>query len=499
MNPRSVTLGWSDFVLDLADQLADEPEPVYAVGGAVRDAFLRRPIKDLDLATPGSGLRLARRLADRLGGAFYALDSQRDVGRALVDTPDGRLIIDVARLRGDLESDLRDRDFTINASAVDLRLALDLVYDPLGGIDDLAAKVLRRCSATALDSDPIRVMRAVRQAAQFGLRIEPETLRDVRASAPQLSRVSAERVRDELFKLLALPKPGTVLRVADNVGILAQVLPDVLPLRGLEQHPPHVYDVWGHTLAVVESLSEILAVISPTRTDETAAQFTTGMIAVALDRYRMRLQEHIAVAWSDERTHRALLMLVALLHDVGKAHIPPPGEGGRRFAGHEAVSAELTERRAESLRLSNAEKDRLVALVRHHMLRLMWEEPATPVNLHRFWRKLGAAGVDAVLFTLADYLGTVGATVDQAVWLRLLERAQVVLGAYYDDYARIVSPPALITGSELMERLSLKAGRQVGELLDMIREAQVEGQVTSFDQALVLARQHLSSGSESSA
>lgn len=487
MNPQGVILGWSDIVLDIAERVTDWDMSIYIVGGAVRDAFLRRPIKDVDIVTADGGIRLARRMANELNGAFYALDSERDVGRVILETPDGRLIIDVAQMRGDLEADLRARDFTMNAIAVDLRGSMNEAFDPVGGVSDMSQKILRRCSPTSLSDDPIRTLRAVRQASQFGFRIEPETLKAVRENAAGLAQVSGERLRDEFFKLLSLSKCASALRVADSLGVLAQIVPEVVPLHGLEQQPPHIHDAWGHTLAVVDALSEVLAVIDPSRTDETAAQFATGMIAVALDRYRAKLQDHLAVTWADDRPHRALLMLAALLHDVGKAQIPPPATG-RRFAGHEKISGDLTDSRAESLRLSNAEKDRLLSIARNHMARIMWEEEPTPLNLHRFWRKTGASGVDLVLFVLADYLGTVGTTLDHATWLHLVERAQVVLGAYYDDYERIVSPPALVTGTDLMERLKLKPGRIIGELLDTLREAQVTGDVTTVEDALALAR-----------
>ena len=186
---NDIVLAWSDAILDLQDLMRDEAEPVYVVGGVVRDALLRRPIKDVDIAVARGGIKLARRIANHFGGDFFPLDAERDVGRALIDTFDGRLSIDVAGFRGDsLDADLRDRDFTINAMAVDLRGDLNAVIDPTGGADDALVKLIRQCNPDAIARDPIRALRGVRLSAQFGFRIERETQQAIRVYAPQSAR-----------------------------------------------------------------------------------------------------------------------------------------------------------------------------------------------------------------------------------------------------------------------------------------------------------------------
>ncbi len=487
-------LAWSPVIDDLQDLLRDRPEAAFIVGGAVRDALLRRALQDVDIAAPpGAGIALARRIANALDGDFFPLDTGRDVGRALLDTPDGRLVIDVAGFRGDsLEADLRDRDFTINALAVDLRGDLNHVIDPTGGLADILAKVIRRCNPDSIARDPIRALRAVRQSVQFGFRIEPVTLTDVRAAAPHLLDTSMERVRDELFKLLALGKPAAALRVADRLGLLTVIIPELAPLHGLQQHRKHAHDGWNHTLAVVESLNQILQVISPRRTDETAAKFNLGMIAVALDRYRGQLQAHFSQTGADERPHRALLMLAALLHDIGKPMVTPviDAEGQPRFKRHEQIGADAAAERVAALRLSRAEQDRVVALVRYHMGSALWLDDLTPVEIYRFWKRQGEGGIDLIMLTLADYLGALGAAYDQDEWLRLVERAQILLQAWYEQRERLVDPLLLINGSDLMRALDLAAGPQIGDLLERIREAQVSGDISTADEALRFARLH---------
>jgi tRNA nucleotidyltransferase/poly(A) polymerase len=294
--------------------------------------------------------------------------------------------------------------------------------------------------------------------------------------------VSPERVRDELLRMLSLPDPTAALRVADRLGLLKMIVPEVEPLHGMAQEAPHAFDAWNHTLAVVEHLAGILATISPKRTDETAAQFSRGMVVMALDVFRSRLQTHIAQLWPDERPHRALLLLAALLHDTGKAL----GEGEDTAQ----ASARIAERRANGLRLSNGEQVRLVKVIQLHRVPLEMDD-FSDLSLHRFWRKAGEAGVDACLLALADYLGTVGHYFDQDSWIVILERLRKLLDAYYERHAKVVEPPVLVDGNALMEALDVERGPVIGKLLTLIREAQVTGEVQTAEDALRLARAYV--------
>lgn len=467
-------LTWPDVVLDLADWLSDSPLPVYIVGGAVRDALMGKPLKDLDLAVEGGGVTLARRIANHLHGDFFALDSERDVGRALVTTPDGRLTIDVARFRGDdLLADLVDRDFTINAVAVDLCSDLNMIIDPLGGERDIQAKQIRRCAPHAMDSDPIRALRAVRQSVQFGMRIEPETLRDVRAARNRLRESSPERVRDEFVRLMTTTKPTSALRVADTLGLLDEIVPEIISLHGFAQGT--IEDSWQHTLVVVEAMTNILQAISPARSDNTAASFGYGMLVIQLDRFRARLNTHIDTLWPNERPHQALLVLAVLFHDYGKTQI-----------ADEAGVAKIVGERADALRLSSGEKQRLIAILRNYARPLLMENP-TPLEIHRFWWQTGEAGVDACLLALAEYLGTAGGELNQNQWLMIVERVRVLFEAYFERYQEIVEPSPLLNGTQLMETLKLKPGPLVGQLIECIREAQVTGEAQTVDDALRIA------------
>ncbi len=493
VSPRlpSRPLRWPDAVLELRDLIADVESPAYLVGGVVRDALLGRPTRDIDIITE-QGIGLARLIANRMNGDFFPLDSERDVGRALVDTPEGRLQIDVAHFRADsLEADLADRDFRLNAMAADLHGDLSLLIDPLGGEQDAIDHLIRRCNPASISRDPIRALRAVRQSVKLAARIEAETKADLRAAAPHLYDTSPERVRDEFMKILGLDKVSQALTVADTLGLLAVIVPETVALHDLKQPAPHVFDGWRHTLAVVENLIGIFHVLSPGRSDQAAAQFSFGMTAVALDRFSPQLRLHLDRTYPEGRTHRALLCLAALLHDTGKPLVAAVDASGQpHFPHHEDHSAAIAQQRALALRLSNAERQRLVTITQNHM-RPLWLDDVSPLSVHRFWRATGDAGVDVCLLALADYLGTFGMTLPQDAWVRYLERIRALLEAYFDHYDTLVQPPVLIDGGGLISTLGLKPGPIIGVLLDLIREGQVVGAITSADDALRAARDYL--------
>jgi tRNA nucleotidyltransferase/poly(A) polymerase len=480
--PAKRPLWWSDAVLNLQETILDlDTPPVYIVGGAVRDAYLHRPIKDVDLATPGDAIKLARQLANHLNGDIFVMDKERDVARVFLETAEGRLTIDVAHFRGDdLLADLLGRDFTLNAIATDLRGYLDQFIDPLNAEADLERGILRRCTPISLQDDPIRALRGVRQSVQLGLRIEPETLKDIRAHVHRLMDTSPERVRDELFNLLLLDKPAAALRIADTVGLLTHIFPELVPLHGLTQAKPHITDIWQHTLLVVEKLQQIITAISPRRTDATAAVFDLGMFVIQIDRYRWQLNTHLDEKGANERGHRAVLLLAALLHNAGKGILSPDSTGDI------AESVGIAETRADALRLSNPEKKRLLTAIAHYR-RVLDTPEFTVLEKHRFWYTLGVAGVDVCLLALADYLGTVHTAIEQDIWLKLVDRVRDLFSAWYDLHDSVVKPPSLVNGNDLMTHFNLAAGPIIGTLLDAIREAQVVGDVTTADEAYALA------------
>ncbi|MGD8624471.1 MAG: HD domain-containing protein [Anaerolineae bacterium] len=475
--------------------LAQQDLPVYLVGGTIRDRLLRRSIYDLDLAVAGDGLRLARRLSNHFDGDYYPLDSERSTGRAILYTVEGsRLIVDVARLRGhdarDLAADLADRDFTINALAADVR-APDAIIDLHGGQADLRAGLIRPVSPDAIRNDPLRALRAVRQAAQLGFTLAPETERLMRRHGAGLADVSAERVRDELSRLLARPDAAPWLHRLDDLGLLVVVFPELASLRGVEQPPPHHLDVLAHSLAAVSALEDILAYLSPGVGQDTAPPLAS--LAELLP-FAGRVHAHLARETGHNRPGLVILKLALLLHDIGKPASQTVDDDGRiRFLGHPCGGAGIAAEALRRLRFDRAEAQLVETIVRHHMrpLLLAAQSSVSSRAVYRFFRDTRQAGVDVVLHALADHRATYAPGAPDPQGSRLVALAARMLANYWDRQSLYLELTPLLSGRDLLRAFDLAPGPHIGDLLEIVREAQALGEIHTRDEALSLVKEHL--------
>lgn len=467
---------------------------VWLVGGAVRDRFLNRESPDLDLVVQGEARELARRVADALGAFYYDLDRERDTGRVIItDEKKKRGTLDFARLREEhIHADLVQRDFTVNAMAVDLSEPGEIL-DPLGGMQDLKDERLRACSPHAIADDPVRALRAVRIAAELGLRIESDTLHQIVKAKSRLDRVAPERVRDEFMRLLDHAHPVGSVRVLDHLGLLEYVCPELDELKGLSYPNWEIQDVWEYTLAVVESLANLIQVLGPVPDPDTSADLMMGHASLLLGRFRRQLHAHLNATVSADRRVHQLVFFASLYHVAGLAPSAVRPHS-RTVSDHRILGDELVARRAQSLRLSNAEICRLCAIVKHQLdpdvIKAI--DLSSPRGVYRFFRVAGDAGVDIVLLYLASLLAIHRPHPEQEAWSISVESARGLLEAYFEDRDKRISPPRIIKGDELAATLGIPPGPEVGRLLEIIREAQAAGEVETPEQALALASQTLS-------
>jgi len=442
----------------------------YFAGGCVRDILLNLEPQDFDVATsatPDIILNLFPNKKTLTVGAHFGVvlvcEPNND-GDDAISTEvatfrhdgaysDGRRP-DAVRFSTDPREDVRRRDFTINGMLLDPTI-LEQTDDPtaatldyVNGRHDLAAKILRAIGDPALRfaEDKLRMLRAVRFAARLDLEIEPQTFAAIRNAATQIDQVSAERIRDELTRMLTEGHARRAFELLDATGLLQQVLPEAVRMHGVQQ-PPEYHpegDVWVHTMLLLEKL--------PPNTTPT-------------------------LAWG------------ALLHDIGKPatyRAPDPNDPHDRirFNGHVEVGVRIAETILARLRFSNEDTAQIVALVKNHMrfgdiLHMRQSTLKRFLRLPQFDEHLALHRMDC-LAAHGD--------------LRLYDFAKQ---QYESAPAEIIAPKLLLTGSDLIAA-GYRPGPKFKSMLEAAEDAQLEGDITTPDQALALIRKHFGSPSQRS-
>jgi tRNA nucleotidyltransferase/poly(A) polymerase len=495
----------------IIDFVRGRAKEAWLVGGSVRDLLLNRATNDLDLAVASGAIFLARAVADEFGGHFFVLDEGRDVARAVVPDASGqRLLVDIARLRAPrLESDLGLRDFTVNAMALPAGSAYPSeVVDPLGGREDLRRGVIRVASEAAFSDDPLRLLRAVRQAAELGFRIDHATYHLIRRDAALVNRVAAERVRDELSRILALPGAWQSLRVLRDTGLLFQVLPEAAALGGIVQSPPHYQDVFDHTCSVLAHLEGLFNLICDRGPSEGTARSGDDVFPILDDHSWMEvgaiLRSHasglrslLGAPVSAMHNRRACLFWAASAHDWGKPGTCTVDESGViHFLGHDDLGARLVESRLRELRMASSDVDQVRRLVGLHMRPgyLSHDYPPSHRAVYRFFHDAAGAGPDCILLSLADHAAIQAGHRRNEAWERRLKTGKLLLDVYFLERTARVEPVALLDGTQVMSILGLPPGPRIGQLLEGLREAQAVGEVRDYDGAIAWLMQQNDEG-----
>ncbi len=442
----------------------------WIVGGAVRDAMLGRGVVDVDLAVPGGEEDAARAVARAASAAAFRLSEEFATWR--VADRDGAWTVDIAPLRGgSIETDLAARDFTVNAIAVPL--GGGEAADPHGGRGDLEARLLRAVGERSFADDPLRLLRAARIAAQLGFEIEAGTVSLARSQAARASEAAGERQLAELRMLVAGPDPLRGLRLMDDLGVTAAVLPELDDLHGVEQNPYHHLDVHGHTLAVLDALLTIEA--AP---------------ADALGEHGGAVAALLAEPLADELSHGGALRLAALFHDLGKPQTRTVNAEGRvLFFGHDAAGAEIVSQICERLRASRRLRDFLRALTLDH-LRLGFLVHSRPLGRRQVYDYLLATdpySVEVTVLTVADRLATQGPRTRREAIDAHLELAREMLAEAL-EWHREGPPRPPLAGDDLAEALGIEPGPQLGRLLEELAAARFAGEVETRADAIEMAR-----------
>jgi tRNA nucleotidyltransferase/poly(A) polymerase len=463
-------------------------QDIYLVGGALRDVILGRDLHDLDFATADDPTPLAKKIARTLKAGFFILDDDRHTCRVLYHDPDGNEFpLDFVAFTGDnLHEDLKNRDFTINAMALSLQ-DLENLIDPLNGRADLDRKLLRTCSKHALNDDPVRVLRGIRLANQFKLVYAEDIYPLMREAALKLPETSAERQRDEFFRILEGPDPYDGLIDFQRFDVFNGLIPELLAQESVPASPPHELPLFEHTLTAVEVFDEILGYMLGIK-ESANPQWWVQMLIEELAPFKKDIENYFKESITPGRSKKGLAMLGAILHDIGKpSTMSVDDEGFLHYYGHDLVGEEMAWNIAKRLQLSNAESSWVQIFVRYHMNLLAWvssKEPVSPRGIYRFFRKVDDVGVALAVFFLADTKATYCQHLTQDQWLKAIKTSKRALSAWWQEKARVVNPDPLLNGHEIQERFGLQPGKKIGSLLNAMIESQVSGEVSTKEDAI---------------
>ncbi len=460
----------------------------YVVGGFVRDALLGRQNSDIDIVVSGDATSIASYVAKALGTRMVPLDEVNQISRVILSQAGGNWHLDFAAMRGSIEEDLRYRDLTINAIAVNLtdirseRSSVRII-DPLDGRHDLSNRIIRAVSKDSFKQDPARLIRAVRLAATLDFSIAPSAEALIQRDHELVTTVAPERLRDELCYILETPRSYLSLRHLNRLGLLDLLMPELATAKKVQQPKEHFWDVFDHSLETVAAVERLLRQQRSEQEDDLLKSVP----------WTPDIAHYFARRIAGGQTRGAVLKLAALLHDIGKPITKTIEQNGKmRFLGHAQEGAALVAQLMKRLRFSNREIKIVQLMTEHHMRPgyLVGEDMPTRRAIYRYFRDTAEVGIDTLFLGLADHFAARGPTLDPEEWRKQAETMQYMLDKWFQDQSTVV-PPKLIDGHTLIDELGLTPGPQIGELLEIVREAQATGEIETAEEALELITRRL--------
>ena len=410
----------------------------YLVGGYLRDLLSGEISPDRDIAIKCDNLaKLTKKIADELNGSFVELDPVNEIYRVVF----GDDYIDFAKLlNNNLIDDIKRRDFTINAITYDINN--EKFVDITGGKKDFEEKIIRTYKISNLSDDPLRTLRAIRFQAKLGFRIDDEIINFIKENNSLILNVAPERIHQELIKTFEGKFLIDALFSMDETGLLDVIFPFFKDIKKIPSNSHHHLDLFHHLIE------------------------TTGNI----------------------RINKPELKLAAFIHDLAKPDCwtIEPETGRHRFIGHDELGAKKVVPFLKKLKFSNKEIEYISKMVQFHIYpsALMKDENVTERAIIRFIRKIGDDTLDLLELARADRLSARGPAVSDEMIEVNLSNLEKLKEKYFEISPKLKEMPKLVDGNEIMQILNLKPSPKLKEIIDEIKELQLEGKINTKEDAI---------------
>jgi tRNA nucleotidyltransferase/poly(A) polymerase len=456
------------------DNRLRKPFALYLVGGTVRNLIMDSVPKDIDLVCKNAK-DYATSIAKQKNAALLRMEKKPDEPcYRVVDREHTDNFLDIAEMRGeDIYEDLQQRDFTINAVAIEVleNGTLGKTVDPLKGIQDIRNGIIRIASEKSLVSDPLRILRAFRFAATLGFAIDHTTWKEMKRTVSLVETVSVERIAAELFFILRSSRSALYFRKMDEIGLLEVLFPEILPMKSCDQNGYHHLNVWDHSLLVLENTEEII-----------------NNLVEIFGKWSTHIVENLSM-----HDRLPLLKLAALLHDSGKPMTQGQNEktGKRTFYGHDKEGTKIVDTIAKKFKMSNQNRELLSLFVAEHLQVLaIMSEGIRSTGSMRWFRKMKDDSIPIIILGMADVLSSHGADSSISYRENFIGQAKQSMNIYYAKTKVIIERPNLINGYDLIA-LGMKPGPEMGRILEQVRNAQDTGVVSTREEALSFVKAQL--------
>ena len=434
---------------------------IYLVGGAVRDFLLGKNTFDRDLIVLDEDAKsFAHKLADFFDATFVSLDEENKIFRLVL--PDKINYLDVTNpVENSLEKDIMRRDLTINAIAVNLR---DFeVIDMCGGITDLKHGVINCINEHNFVDDPLRLLRVYRFQALLGFELSHAVIEAECKYSDLITQPAVERINYEIIKLFSGPFAFKALLNMDKTWLLEKIFPIVKELKQVPSNTHHHLDLFHHSIETVKQLSGIFANSS------------------------QEVKDHMLRVDFGGASRIAHLKLAAFLHDIGKFSTWTIEEdtGRHRFIKHDDVGAKLAVNVLRRLNFSNKQIDYISKMIKNHIYpsQVMSAPEINEKIMMRYIRKMDDCAIDVILLAQADRLSARGEAVSDEMVEDNIENLNRLLNFYLSVRDTLEPLPKLLSGNDVMELLNIKPSPRLGEIMNALHDAQINGDVATKEEA----------------